>query len=84
VVGLSFDEMAGLVTAMHADDPQVNWETLRIFGDELWNFADGHRTIADIAQAVCHEFGFQVRARHFLTMARGLEKAGALRFAPRS
>jgi hypothetical protein len=76
VVGLTYDEMAALVDAMAADDPGVNWETLRIFGDELWNFADGRRTIAEIAEAVCYEFGFQVRADHFLALARGLEKAG--------
>ena len=76
VVGLTYDELAALVGAMAAEDPGVNWETLRIFGDELWNFADGRRTIAEIAEAVCYEFGFQVRADHFLTLARGLEKAG--------
>lgn len=79
VVGLTYDEMAGLVTAMQAEDPRINWETLRIFGDELWNFADGRRTISEIADAVCHEFGFDVRADHFLTLARGLEKAERFR-----
>ncbi len=76
VVGLTYDELATIVGAMIAEDPRVNWETLRIFGDELWNFADSRRTIAEIAEAVCYEFGFQVRADHFLTLARGLEKAG--------
>ena len=64
---------------MRAEDPRVNWETLRIFGDELWNFADGRRTISGIADAICHEFGFEMRPDHFLTLARGLEKAERFR-----
>jgi len=83
VVGLTYDEMAGLVAAMRAEDPRINWETLRIFGDELWNFADGRRSISEIADAVCHEFGFDVRADHFLTLARGLEKAERFRLEAR-
>lgn len=79
VAGLSYDETAALVAAMHADDPRVNWETLRIFADELWNFADGRRTLAEIARAVTYEFGFRVPAGHFVTLDRGLEKAGQFR-----
>jgi hypothetical protein len=84
VVGLTYDELADLVEAMRAEDARVNWETLRIFGDELWNFADGRRTLAEIADVICHEFGFQVRADHFLTMARGLERAEHLRLETRA
>jgi hypothetical protein len=76
VVGLSFDETGALVDAMRAEDAHVNWETLRIFGDELWNLADGRRTIAEIAHATCLEFGFEVSPRHFETIANGLERAG--------
>ena len=76
VVGLSFDEMAELVAAMHRDDARANWETLRILGDELWNFADGRRTLGEIADAICFEFGVEIHPRHFFTLARGLEKAG--------
>lgn len=76
VVGLSYDETAALVDAMHAEDAHVNWETLRIFGDELWNLADGRRTIAEIAKAACLEFGFEVSVRHFETLAQGLQRAG--------
>jgi aminopeptidase YwaD len=83
VAGLSYDETAALVAAMHADDPQVNWETLRIFADELWNFADGRRTLAEIARAVTYEFGFSVSTDHFVTLARGLEKAGQFRLDAR-
>ena len=76
VVGLSFDEMAELVAAMHRDDARTNWETLRILGDELWNFADGRRTLGEIADAICFEFGVEIHPQHFLALARGLEKAG--------
>lgn len=84
VAGLTFDETAALVAAMQADDPRVTWETLRIFADELWNFADGRRTLADIAQAVSYEFGFQLPARHIVTIARGLEKAGLFEIVGRN
>jgi hypothetical protein len=83
VAGLTFDEKAALVASMQADDPSVTWETLRIFADELWNFADGRRTLAEIAQALCYEFGFHVSVRHVATMARGLETAGLFRIAIR-
>lgn len=78
VVGLSYEEMASLVEAMQREDSTVNWETLRIFGDELWNFTDGKRTLSAIAEAICIEFGFDVHAKHFLALARGLESAGVL------
>jgi hypothetical protein len=78
VVGLGYDEMARLVEAMQAEDERVNWETLRIFGDELWNFSDGRRTIGEIAHAVCVEFGFQVHPQHFLTLAEGFQRANVL------
>ncbi|MGQ0548740.1 MAG: hypothetical protein ACT4PY_03600 [Armatimonadota bacterium] len=79
VVGLSYDEMAALVDAMRAEDSRVNWETLRIFGDELWNLSDGHRSLAEIGEAICHEFGFRIGSNHFHVLARGLQKAGLLR-----
>lgn len=77
-VQASYGDMARLVDRMRAEDDRVNWETLRIFGDELWNFSDGHRTVAGIGHAVCVEFGLRVDSRHFLTLAEGLERAGVL------
>jgi len=76
VVGLSYDEQAELVDAMRGEDARVNWETLRIISDELWNFADGTRTLRDIADAICFEFGFEIQPTHILTLARGFERAG--------
>jgi hypothetical protein len=84
VAGLSYDDTAALVSAMHAEDPQVNWETLRIFADELWNLTDGRRTLTEIGRAIGYEFGFRVTAAHFVTLARGLEKAGLFRLETRA
>jgi hypothetical protein len=78
VAGLEYDDMARLVAVMRAEDERVNWETLRIFGDELWNFSDGQRSVEEIALAVCVEFGLHVHARHFLTLAEGLQRAKLL------
>jgi hypothetical protein len=80
VVGLSYDETAELVATMHRDDARTNWETLRILGDELWNFADGRRTLGEIADAICFEFGVEIHPRQFFTLARGLQKAGVFTF----
>lgn len=79
VAGLTYDELTALVSAMQGEDAAVNWESLRIFGDELWNLADGRRTVAEIGEAICVEFGFRLEARHFLRLARGLEGAGLFR-----
>jgi hypothetical protein len=76
VVGLSFDEMAELMAGMHRDEARTNWETLRILADELWNFADGRRTLGEVADAICFEFGVEIHPRHFFTLARGPQKAG--------
>jgi aminopeptidase YwaD len=76
VVGLTYDEQAELVDAMRGEDARVNWETLRILSDELWNFADGTRTLRDIADAICFEFGLEIQPKHILTMARGFQRAG--------
>lgn len=76
VAGLSYDETAALVAAMRQEDSRVNWETLRIFSDELWNLADGRRALHEIAEAICFEFGFAVGEEHFLALARGLAREG--------
>jgi hypothetical protein len=78
VAGLTYDEMAQLVGALVRDDARVNWETLRLLGDELWNFADGRRTVGGIAEAIGFEFGLRISGSNLLTLARGLERAGAL------
>ena len=77
VVGVSYEDLAALVEAMTRDDASTNWETLRLLGDELWNFADGHRTIGDIARAIGFEFELYIRPERLVTLARGLERAGA-------
>jgi len=74
----ALDELAALVAAMAGEDANVNWETLRLLADELWNFTDGRRTIADVADAIGFEFGLRIRPDHLAALARGLERVGAL------
>jgi len=78
VAGLTYDEMKDLVNAMYRDDDQVNWETLRIVGDELWNFSDGERSLSDISEAIGFEFGIDIHPQYLLILAQGLEKAKQL------
>lgn len=78
LVGLSFEETSALVEAMRGEDPRATWETLRIFADELWNFADGRRTLDEVAEAIAFEFGFTIGPKPFRVMARGLAREGLL------
>jgi len=78
VAGLSYDEMKGLVDRMVADDPQSNWESLRIVGDEFWNLTDGKRTIGDIARVLSEQFAMNISPDAVAIVARGLVKAGKI------
>jgi hypothetical protein len=40
--------------------------------DEVWNMIDGERSVKDIAEAVCLEFGFQLDAELFVPLFDGL------------
>ena len=47
-----------------------------IIGDEIWNFADGVRSVNDIADAVGAEFDFDLEPRHVLKLFQGLASQG--------
>jgi hypothetical protein len=78
VAGLTYDEMGALVERMVTDDPQANWESLRIVGDEFWNLTDGKRTIADIARTLSAQFAMNITSAAVAVIARGLVKTGKL------
>ena len=61
---------------MHARDPKMRYDSLRIIGDEIWNFADGVRSVSDIADAVGAEFDFDLEPRHVLKLFQGLASQG--------
>ena len=67
-----------IADAMADQDPKIIFDSLRPLGDEFWNFADGQRTVAEIAEAVCFEFGFDLSPSLFLPLVDGMERAGII------
>ena len=61
---------------MHARDTRIKFDSLRIIGDEVWNFIDGRRSVNDIAEAIAAEFDFDLEPRHILKLFQGLEAQG--------
>ena len=54
----------------------MRYDSLRIIGDEIWNFADGRRSVNEIADAVGAEFDFDLEPRHVLELFQGLAHQG--------
>ena len=61
---------------MNIRDPSMNYDSLRIIGDEIWNFADGKRSVNDIADAIGAEFDFDLESSHVLKLFEGLKSKG--------
>ena len=49
---------------MQARDSKMNYDSLRTIGDEVCNFADGGRSVNQIAEAIGAEFDFEVKRSH--------------------
>jgi hypothetical protein len=76
--GTSYPDLVGLAARMADQDPRVIFDSLRPIGDEFWNMVDGRRTIGDIAEAVCFEFGFDFDPALLLPLAEGVVRSGAM------
>ena len=70
--GTGYWDLYQMAEEMHARDPKVNYDSLRIIGDEVWNFADGCRTVNQIAEAIGAEFNFDLEPGHILKLFQGL------------
>jgi hypothetical protein len=79
---LSYPEQILLAEELAAHDPQVIFCSLHPIGDEYWNMIDGRRTVMEIAEAVCSEFGFNFDPALLLPLARGLVRAGLASAVP--
>jgi hypothetical protein len=77
VAGLNYPELVALVDRLTAQDPHVIFDSLRPIGDEFWNMIDGQRTVGEIIEAVCSEFGFAFDPALLLPLADGLVRSGA-------
>jgi hypothetical protein len=68
LAGTTYPELVTLVERMKIQDPRIIFDSLRPMGDEFWNMVDGERTVAEIAEAVCLEFGFDLQPELFLPL----------------
>ena len=74
--GTDYWDLYRMAEEMHSGDPKMIYDSLRIIGDEIWNFADGRRSVNEIAEAIGAEFDFDLQPRHVLALVQGLAKAG--------
>ena len=68
----SYPEQAAIAEPMLEQDAHFVFYALRVVNDEVWNMIDGERSIEDIAEAVCLEFGFQLDPELFVPLFEGL------------
>jgi len=76
LAGTGYWDLYQMAEEMHARDPKMIYDSLRIVADEMWNFADGVCSVNEIAAAIGSEFNFDLEARHVLKIYQGLESRG--------
>ena len=76
LAGTDYWDLIEMAEEMHARDPKMRYDSLRIIGDEIWNFTDGSRSVNDIADAVGAEFDFDLDPQHVLKLFQGLASEG--------
>ena len=74
----SYPEQAAIAEPMSQQDPRFVFYTLRVMNDELWNNIDGQRSVAEIADALCFQFGFELDAELFVPLFEGLLREGLI------
>lgn len=79
LAGTSYWDLYRISEEMHARDPRMIYDSLRIIADEIWNFVDGKRTVNDIAWEIGAEFDFDLDPKHVLELIKGLEEQGFVR-----
>ena len=76
---IPYAEQARIAAQMAAQDDRFLFYALRVMNDEVWNFIDGQRTIGEIAESVCMEFGFELEPSLFLPLFEELVNRGLIR-----
>ncbi len=76
LAGTDYWDLYDMWQEMEGRDGKMRYDSLRIIGDEIWNFVDGKRSVNDIASAIGAEFDFDLESRHVLKLFQGLEKEG--------
>ncbi len=78
--GLSYEDLLEIADDLEAGDETAGWRSMRVVADEAWNFVDGDRTVAEIADAVGFEFDLVIDPDPIDALLRGHEEVGNLRF----
>ena len=76
LAGTNYFELVQMAEDMHIRDSKMKYDSLRIIGDEMWNYVDGQRTVNQISEAIGAEFDFDLDASHILTLFQGLASQG--------
>ncbi len=76
LAGTDYWTLVRMSEEMNARDPRARFDSLRIIGDEIWNFTDGRRSVNEISDAISAEFNFDLEPRHILTLFQGLSRQG--------
>ncbi len=76
LAGTGYWDLYTMWQEMEARDPKMRYDSLRIIGDEIWNFVDGKRSVNEIAEAIGSEFDFDLESRHVLKLFEGLVSEG--------
>ncbi len=76
--GLSYAELLEIADDLATMDGTAGWRSMRIVADEAWNFVDGERTVAEIADSVGFEFDLTIDPEPIDALLRGHEQAGNL------
>lgn len=78
--GLSYEDLLAIADDLAAADDTAGWRSMRVVADEAWNFIDGERSVAEIADAVGFEFDLVIEPEPIYALLRGHEQAGNLTF----
>ena len=81
LAGTSYSALLRMSEEMNVRDPRVRYDSLRIIGDEVWNFTNGERSVNEISDAISAEFDFNLHPRHILELFEGLEREGYVTLA---
>ncbi|MFB3091603.1 MAG: hypothetical protein ACE1ZD_00215 [Dehalococcoidia bacterium] len=80
LAGTGYWDLYNMAEEMEARDPKMRYDSLRIIGDEMWNFVNGRRNVNQIAEAIGAEFDFDLEPRHVLKLFEGLASKGFVGF----
>ena len=84
LAGTSYWDLYQMTEEMIEQDPKMIYDSIRIVGDEIWNWADGKRSVNDITARIGAEFDFDLESRHVLKLFQGFARLGLVTLDPSS